>query len=142
MAAIIVRPPLAPPETSHHSQHALLIVEERLRELRDGARRNRHQFRPVPVCAGWCRHWRHRRHGEIDGIRSYRDVSVIPTQDAFPDRFIKYTQSTCFGDSGGPLFHDGTVVGVTWTFSIRCSGPNFAYRTDSEVAQKLLDTYL
>lgn len=79
----------------------------------------------------------------VDGIRSYRDVSVITTQDAFPDRFIKYTQSTCFGDSGGPLFHDGTVVGVnTWTFSLRCSGPNFAYRTDSEVAQEFLDTYL
>jgi hypothetical protein len=79
----------------------------------------------------------------VDGIRSYRDVSVITTHDAFPDRFIKYTQSTCFGDSGGPLFHDGTVVGInTWTFSPRCSGPNFAYRTDSAVAQEFLDTYL
>jgi hypothetical protein len=79
----------------------------------------------------------------VDGIRSYRDVSVITTHDAFPDRFIKYTQSTCFGDSGGPLFHDGTVVGInTWTFSYRCSGPNFAYRTDSAVAQEFLDTYL
>lgn len=79
----------------------------------------------------------------VDGIRSYRDVSVITTHDAFPDRFIKYTQSTCFGDSGGPLFHGDTVVGVnTWTFSARCSGPNFAYRTDSAVAQEFLDTYL
>ena len=79
----------------------------------------------------------------VDGIRSYRDVSVITTHDAFPDRFIKYTQGTCFGDSGGPLFHDGTVVGInTWTFSPRCSGPNFAYRTDSAVAQEFLDTYL
>lgn len=79
----------------------------------------------------------------VDGIRSYRDVSVITTHDAFPDRFIKYTQSTCFGDSGGPLFDGDTVVGVnTWTFSYRCSGPNFAYRTDSAVAQEFLDTYL
>jgi hypothetical protein len=78
-----------------------------------------------------------------DGTRSYRDVSVITTHDAFPDRFVKITRSTCFGDSGGPLFHDGIVVGInTWTFSYRCSGPNFAYRTDSEVAQAFLDTYL
>ena len=79
----------------------------------------------------------------VDGIRSYREVSVITEHDAFPDRFVKITQSTCFGDSGGPLFHDGTVVGInTWTFSLRCSGPNFAYRVDSPVAQAFLDTYL
>ncbi|HEX5950359.1 MAG TPA: S1 family peptidase [Actinomycetota bacterium] len=79
----------------------------------------------------------------VDGIRSYRDVSVITTHDAFPDRFFKLTQSTCFGDSGGPLFHEETVVGInTWTFSTRCSGPNFAYRTDSVVAQAFLDQYL
>jgi secreted trypsin-like serine protease len=78
-----------------------------------------------------------------DGTRSYRDVSVITTHDAFPDRFVKITRSTCFGDSGGPLFHEGTVVGInTWTFSPRCSGPNSAYRTDSGVAQAFLDTYL
>ncbi len=41
----------------------------------------------------------------VDGIRSYRDVSVITEHDLFPDRFLKITQSVCFGDSGGPLFH-------------------------------------
>ena len=79
----------------------------------------------------------------VDGIRSYREVSVITTHDAFPDRFVKITRSTCFGDSGGPLFHDGTVVGInTWTFSYRCDGPNFAYRVDAPTAQAFLDTYL
>jgi Trypsin len=78
-----------------------------------------------------------------DGIRSFRDVTVITRHDAFPDRFIKITQSTCFGDSGGPLFHDGTVVGInTWTFSFRCSGPNFAYRVDSEAASTFLEANL
>jgi hypothetical protein len=78
-----------------------------------------------------------------DGIRSFRDVTVITRHDAFPDRFIKITQSTCFGDSGGPLFHDGTVVGInTWTFSLRCSGPNFAYRVDSEAASIFLEANL
>ena len=78
-----------------------------------------------------------------DGIRSYREVTALPAQDAFPDRFLKYTKSTCFGDSGGPLFHGDTVVGINvWTFSYRCDGPNFAYRVDSDVAQAFLNTYL
>ena len=72
-----------------------------------------------------------------DGIRSYRDVSVITEHDAFPDRFLKITASVCFGDSGGPLFHNGTVVALnTWTFSTRCTGPNLEYRTDSAAAQE------
>jgi S1-C subfamily serine protease len=79
----------------------------------------------------------------FDGIRSYRDVTAIPAQDAFPDRFLKITAGVCFGDSGGPLFHDGTIVAInTWTFSYRCSGPNLEYRVDSEVAQDFLDQYL
>lgn len=56
---------------------------------------------------------------------------------------MKITRSTCFGDSGGPLFHDGTLVGInTWTFSYRCDGPNFAYRVDAPTARVFLDTYL
>jgi hypothetical protein len=79
----------------------------------------------------------------FDGVRSYRNVTAIPAQDAFPDRFIKITKSVCFGDSGGPLFHGGTVVAInTWTFSYRCDGPNLEYRVDSAPAQTFLDTYL
>jgi hypothetical protein len=79
----------------------------------------------------------------FDGIRSYRNVSAIPGQDAFPDRFLKITQSVCFGDSGGAVFHDGLLVALnTWTFSYRCSGPNLEYRADSAPAQAFLDTYL
>lgn len=78
-----------------------------------------------------------------DGTRSYRDVSLIPATDVFPDRFFKFTKSTCFGDSGGPIFHGDVVVGLNaWTFSYRCDGPNFGYRTDSAPAQEFLDTYL
>ena len=79
----------------------------------------------------------------FDGIRSYREVTAINTHDAFPDRFLKVTAGVCFGDSGGPMFHDGTIVALnTWTFSLRCSGPNLQYRTDSAIAQAFLDTYL
>ena len=79
----------------------------------------------------------------VDGIRSYRDVTAVPGKDAFPDRFLKITKSVCFGDSGGPLFHEGTIVAInTWTFSYRCDGPNLEYRVDSAPAQAFLDAYL
>jgi hypothetical protein len=78
-----------------------------------------------------------------DGARSYKDVTVITTHDAFPDRFLKITASVCFGDSGGPLFHEGTLVALnTWTFSARCDGPNLEYRVDSAPAQEFLDANL
>lgn len=79
----------------------------------------------------------------FDGVRSYRQVSAVPAQDAFPDRFLKITKGVCFGDSGGPLFHDGTLVALnTWTFSARCDGPNLEYRADSAPAQAFLDANL
>jgi hypothetical protein len=79
----------------------------------------------------------------FDGVRSYRDVTVITTHDLFPDRFVKITKSVCFGDSGGPLFHDGIVVALnTWTFSYRCDGPNLEYRVDSAPARAFLDANL
>ena len=79
----------------------------------------------------------------FDGVRSYREVTAINTHDAFPDRFLKITAGVCFGDSGGPMFHDGTVVALnTWTFSPRCTGPNLEYRTDSAIAQAFLDANL
>lgn len=79
----------------------------------------------------------------LDGVRSYKDVTVITTHDAFPDRFLKITKSVCFGDSGGPLFHDGIVVGLNaWTFSARCDAPNLEYRLDAPAAQEFLDSYL
>jgi hypothetical protein len=79
----------------------------------------------------------------VDGIRSYRDVTAITAHDAFPDRYLKVTQSVCFGDSGGPVFHDGTIVALnTWTFSTRCSAPNLEYRVDSAPAQAFLDDNL
>jgi hypothetical protein len=79
----------------------------------------------------------------FDGVRSYREVTAIPARDAFPDRFLKTTAGVCFGDSGGPLFHDGTIVALnTWTFSYRCAGPNLEYRLDAPTAQAFLDRYL
>ncbi len=75
----------------------------------------------------------------FDGVRSYREVTAITRHDAFPDRFVKITKGVCFGDSGGPMFHGSTIVALnTWTFSLRCAGPNLEYRVDSAPAQDFL----
>ena len=56
---------------------------------------------------------------------------MITTHDLFPDRFVKITKSVCFGDSGGPMFHEDTLVALnTWTFSTRCA-------TESAVPRRL-----
>ena len=77
------------------------------------------------------------------GNRNYKNVSVITRHEAFADRFVKITASTCFGDSGGPLFHGDMVVAInTWTSSMRCTAPSFSYRLDSAAAQQFLDEHL
>jgi Trypsin len=77
------------------------------------------------------------------GNRNYLDVSVITEHEAFADRFVKITASTCFGDSGGPLFLGETILAInTWTSSMRCSAPSFSYRLDAPAAQAFLDLYL
>jgi secreted trypsin-like serine protease len=73
-----------------------------------------------------------------------KDACLSPGhEDIAPDRYLKITKSVCFGDSGGPLFHNGTIVALnTWTFSTRCDGPNLEYRVDSATAQAFLDANL
>lgn len=77
------------------------------------------------------------------GNRNFKAVSVVTTHEAFADRYLKITASTCFGDSGGPLFHGDTLVAVnTWTSSARCVAPSFSYRLDAPLAQAFLDAWL
>jgi hypothetical protein len=78
-----------------------------------------------------------------DGMRRYRDVSVVTRKGIYPDRHIMVTEGGCFGDSGGPVFHDGTVVALnTWGMSLRCEGVGLDYRLDSAPAQAFLDAHL
>ena len=45
-----------------------------------------------------------------DGLRRYRDVSAVTTRGIHPDRFLKVSEASCGGDSGGPVFHGGILV--------------------------------
>ena len=46
---------------------------------------------------------------------------------------------TCFGDSGGPVIHDGYIVGVnSFVLNLNCKGAGFAYRTDTDLAQDFI----
>jgi hypothetical protein len=79
----------------------------------------------------------------FDGLRRYRDVSVVTTQGIHPDRYLMVSEGSCAGDSGGAVFHGDILVAVvTWGMGLRCDGPALNYRLDSEVAQSFLDTYL
>jgi hypothetical protein len=70
--------------------------------------------------------------------RGYAHVTALG-HDALPDRYLKISAANCFGDSGGPLLHNGTIVGITiWTNSARCQSPGLDYRLDSAIAQAFL----
>ena len=49
---------------------------------------------------------------------------------------------TCFGDSGGPLIHDGYIVGVnSFVLNLNCKGSAFAYRIDTTYAQDSINSH-
>jgi hypothetical protein len=49
---------------------------------------------------------------------------------------------TCFGDSGGPVIHDGYTVGVnSFVLNLNCKGSAFAYRVDTAYAQDFIKSH-
>jgi len=77
------------------------------------------------------------------GARAFADVRILNLHDAYPDRYVKTSKANCPGDSGGPLFHGSTVVGIiVWTNSLRCEGPGLDYRVDSDIAHEFLASTL
>jgi Trypsin len=49
---------------------------------------------------------------------------------------------TCFGDSGGPVIHDGYIVGVnSFVLNLNCKGAAFAYRVDTAYAQSFIASH-
>lgn len=74
--------------------------------------------------------------------RSFRSV-VLLGQAAFPERYVMISAANCGGDSGGPLLHYGTVVGITvWGNDWFCRAPGMDFRVDSTIAQDFMAEYL
>jgi hypothetical protein len=74
--------------------------------------------------------------------RSFRRVTMLG-QSAFPDRYVMISAANCGGDSGGPLLHGGTVVGITvWADDQFCRAPGLDFRVDSAIAQDFLAGHL
>jgi hypothetical protein len=47
-----------------------------------------------------------------------------------------------FNASGGPLLHDGYIVGVnSFVLNLNCKGPAFAYRVDTAYAQDFITSH-
>ena len=82
-------------------------------------------------------------------------VSLIEVKSAFTGdgQGAKFTNNpgkgngsggTCFGDSGGPVFHgDSNVVGAVVSWGITpCIGVDYQFRIDTQVAQEFILPYL
>jgi len=51
----------------------------------------------------------------------------------------------CFGDSGGPVFHDSSnvIVGVnSFVLNLNCKGGDYAFRVDTANAQNFIKSFL
>ena len=47
---------------------------------------------------------------------------------------------TCFGDSGGPIIHDGYIVAViSFGLNWNCAGAGFGYRVDTQYAHDFIE---
>ena len=88
-----------------------------------------------------------------DRTRMVGTVSLVNLRSALTDGYnIHYSSNpgqghggsggTCFGDSGGPVIHDGKIVGVnSFVLNLNCKGSAFAYRVDIANSRSFLDDY-
>jgi hypothetical protein len=83
-------------------------------------------------------------------IRMYATSQLIQSRDKISGMFVKLTQNpsqgkggTCFGDSGGPVLLDNTVLAVTsFGSNYNCAGVGYYYRIDTADAQDFINTCL
>jgi secreted trypsin-like serine protease len=94
---------------------------------------------------------------EGERTRYLATVSLVNLSSALTDGYnIQYSNSpgqgvgpggTCFGDSGGPVFHrtdtgEEVIVGVnSFVLNANCKGSAFAYRTDISDSLSFLDSF-
>jgi hypothetical protein len=85
-----------------------------------------------------------------DKTRMIGTVSLVNLKSALTDGWnLHYSNNpgqghggsggTCFGDSGGPVIHDGVIVAVnSFVLNNNCNGAGFGYRVDTEYAQDFI----
>jgi hypothetical protein len=86
-----------------------------------------------------------------DKTRMIGTVSLVNLRSALTDGWnLHYSNNpgqghggsggTCFGDSGGPVLHDGVIVAVnSFVLNENCNGAGFGYRVDTAYAQDFID---
>ena len=74
------------------------------------------------------------------GGRSFRTDVRILGSGPYPDRYLQVSVGNCFGDSGGPLFHEDVIIGlIVWVNGWSCDATGFDFRLDSAPAQAFLE---
>jgi secreted trypsin-like serine protease len=88
-----------------------------------------------------------------DRVRMIGTVSLVNLNSALTDGWnLHYSSNpgkgqggsggTCFGDSGGPVIHNGYIVGVnSFVLNLNCKGSAFAYRIDTTYAQDFINSH-
>lgn len=86
-----------------------------------------------------------------DKTRMIGTVSLVNLKSALTDGWnVHYSNNpgqghggsggTCFGDSGGPVIHDGVIVAVnSFVLNNNCQGAGFGYRVDTQYAQDFIN---
>jgi secreted trypsin-like serine protease len=87
-------------------------------------------------------------------IRMKADVQLVNLRNALTDGFNIQTSNdpgngtggggTCFGDSGGPIFHNGNQIVAVNSFVLNenCAGASFGYRVDRAVIRNWILSWI
>jgi hypothetical protein len=85
--------------------------------------------------------------------RMMATVKLISLRSALTDGYnVQYTSNpgqgrggpggTCFGDSGGPVIHNGYIVAVnSFVMNLNCAGTGYGFRVDTQPVHNFINQY-
>jgi hypothetical protein len=76
----------------------------------------------------------------FDGYRRHDDARLLGGE-ANGDQFLHFNGGACLGDSGGPVVHDGVVIGVISFAPSACRSTNYATRLDTAAALSFVNSF-